>query len=49
MARAYTPVDAHALMNLLVKQATGQQAVTVTDTSSFVSASASVISQQKAS
>ena len=38
MARAYTPVDAHALMNLLVKQATGQQAVTVTDTSSFVSA-----------
>lgn len=38
MARAYTPVDAHTLMNLLVKQATGQQAVTVTDTSSFVSA-----------
>ena len=38
MARAYTPVDAHALMNLLVKQATGQQAVSVTDTSSFVSA-----------
>lgn len=38
MARAYTPVDAHAIMNLLVKQATGQQAVTVTDTSSFVSA-----------
>ena len=38
MARAYTPVDAHTLMNLLVKQATGQQSVTVTDTSSFVSA-----------
>lgn len=38
MARAYTPKDAHTLMNLLVKQATGQQSVAVTDTSSFVSA-----------
>lgn len=38
MARSYTPADAHTLMNLLVKQATGQQSVTVTDTSSFVSA-----------
>ena len=43
MARVYTPVDAHTLMNLLVKQATGQQTVTVTDTSSFVSAGEMVL------
>ena len=38
MARTYTPKDAYTLMNALVKQATGQQSVTATDTSSFVSA-----------
>lgn len=38
MARTYTPEDAYSLMNALVKQATGQQSVTATDTSSFVSA-----------
>ena len=38
MARVYTPKDAYSLMNALVKQATGQQSVTATDTSSFVSA-----------
>lgn len=38
MARTFTPVDAHNLMNLMVKQGTGQQAITVTDASSFVSA-----------
>ena len=38
MARTYTPKDAYSLMNALVKQATGQQSVTATDTSSFVSA-----------
>ena len=43
MPRAFTPVDAHALMNALVKQATGQQSVTVTDTSSFVSAGEMVL------
>lgn len=38
MARDLTPRDAHALMNSLVKQATGQQAITVVDSSTFVSA-----------
>lgn len=38
MARLLTPKDAHALMNALVKQATGEQSVTVTSTSDFVSA-----------
>ena len=38
MARTLTPVDAHQLMNLLLRQATGEQALTVTDTSSFISA-----------
>ena len=38
MARTYTPKDAYSLMNALVKQATGQQSVTATNTSSFVSA-----------
>lgn len=38
MARALTPRDAYAIMNLLVKEATGQQAITVTDVSSFISA-----------
>ena len=38
MARTLTPVDAHQIMNLLLRQATGEQSLTVTDTSSFVSA-----------
>lgn len=38
MARTLTPLDAHALMNALVAQATGQTSVTATDTSSFVAA-----------
>ena len=38
MARTLTPQDAHALMNLMLRQATGEQAITVTDTSSFISA-----------
>lgn len=38
MARTLTPQDAHALINALVLQATGQQSVTATDTSSFVAA-----------
>lgn len=44
MARLLTPKDAHALMNSLVHQATGQQAITVTDTSSFISAGELVLS-----
>ena len=43
MARTYTPKDAYTLMNALVKQATGQQSVTATDTSSFVSAGETVM------
>ena len=38
MARVLTPQDAHALMNALVKQATGQSTIQVTNTASFVSA-----------
>ncbi len=38
MARILTPRDCHALMNLLVKQATGQQDIAVVDSSTFVSA-----------
>lgn len=38
MARVLTPQDAHALMNALVKQATGQTSIQVTNTASFVSA-----------
>ena len=43
MARILTPRDCHALMNELVKQATGQQAVQVVDTSTFVSAGETVL------
>lgn len=38
MARTFTPRDAHALMNELYKQATGQKALAVVDASTFVSA-----------
>ena len=38
MARTLTPQDAHALINALVEQATGQASITATDTSSFVAA-----------
>lgn len=42
--RALTPRDAHALMNLLVKEATGQDAsIQVVDTSTFVSAGEQVL------
>ena len=44
MARAYTPRDAHTLMNALVEQATGAQTITVVDTSTFVSAGELVMS-----
>lgn len=44
MARAYTPKDAYSIMNLLVKEATGQQSISVVDTSSFVSAGETVLS-----
>lgn len=38
MAKVLTPLDAHAIMNALVAQATGQASITATDTSSFVAA-----------
>ena len=38
MARSFTSKDSHALMNLLLRQATGQQSLVVTDTSTFISA-----------
>lgn len=44
MARSLTTRDIHALMNSLVKEATGQEAlVKVTDTSSFISAGEQVL------
>ena len=43
MARTLTPKDAYAIMNLLVKEATGQENIQVTDLSSFVSAGETVL------
>lgn len=44
MAKLFTPQDCYNLMNSLVKQATGQQAITVVNTSTFVSAGETVLS-----
>jgi len=44
MARVLTPIDCHALMNLLVKEATGQDnTIQVVDSSTFVSAGEQVL------
>ena len=43
MARTLTPKDAHTIMNLLVQEATGQTALTVVDSSTFVSAGETVL------
>lgn len=43
MARSFTPQDAYSIMNLLVKQATGQQNISVVDSSTFVSAGETVL------
>ena len=43
MGRTFTPKDAYSIMNLLVKQATGQQSINVVDSSSFVSAGETVL------
>lgn len=43
MARVITPKDAYAIMNALVKQATGQTNVAITDQSGFVSAGETVL------
>lgn len=37
MARTLTPIDAHTIVNALTRQMTGQQGITATDASSFVS------------
>lgn len=44
MAKSFTPVDAHAIMNLLVQQATGQTDISVVDSSTFISAGEKVLS-----
>lgn len=44
MTKPFTPQDCYQLMNSLVKQATGQQAITVVNTSTFVSAGETVLS-----
>lgn len=43
MSRVLTPLDAHAIMNELVQEATGQKSITAVDTSSFVSAGEMVL------
>ena len=45
MAIVFTPQDAHALINLVQKQATGEVSITATDTSSFVSAGQYILTQ----
>ena len=44
MANVLTPLDAHAIINELVKEATGQASITAVDTSSFVAAAELVLS-----
>ena len=44
MARTFTPIDQHTLMNLLLRQATSEQSLTVTDTSTFISAGELILS-----
>lgn len=44
MAKSFTPQDAHALMNLLVRQATGQEDIDEVDSSNFASAGEEVLS-----
>lgn len=47
MAKVLTPLDAYALINALVREATGQQTITASDTSSFVSAGETVLATGK--
>lgn len=42
MSKRFNPTDAYAIMNMLVKQATGQQDIAAVDTSSFISAGETV-------
>lgn len=43
MARTLTPKDGYTLINAIVRQATGQQTITATDSSSFVSAGETIL------
>ena len=43
MSRSFTPKDAHIIMNELVHEATGQNAINVVDSSTFVSAGETVL------
>ena len=47
MARALTAKDAHTLMNALVRQATGQSALSAVDASSFISCGETVLATGK--
>lgn len=47
MARVLTPKDIHVLMNSLVRQATGQSNLVVSDTSSFISAGETLMQSPK--
>lgn len=47
MARTFTPQDGYAIMTSLVRQATGQKQLTVTDTSSYISAMETVMATGK--
>lgn len=43
MARTFTPIDGKVVMQSLVKQATGQESIKITDLSSYVSAGETVL------
>ena len=47
MAKPLTPQDAYVLINALVREATGQNTITASDTSSFVSAGETVLATGK--
>lgn len=47
MARTFTPVDCHIIMDSLVKSITGQSEISVVDTSSFISAGETVLTYPK--
>lgn len=47
MSRSLTPQDGYALMNELVREATGQKSISVVDLSSFISAGETVLSTSR--
>ena len=46
MANSYTPTDVYALVNEIVKQATGQKSIAVVDTTSFIAVGAQLVGTQ---